>query len=420
MYNLEQDQEMARLHMGESIAMAASSLWANKLRTFLTLLGIIIGVLTIIAVVSIIQGLNNYVYTKMAFFGANDFSVSKFSFVGTSLEEYREQLKRKNLMLTDMRLLQQQCQDCELIGATANTSRTVKFGSQYMKDVQITGVTHLDHLIGSVVELERGRHFQKEDEDHSRYVCTIGADIKDKLFPFLDPLGKWVKVGQTNFRVVGIGQAKGKLLGMSQDNYVRIPITTFQKTFGSRRSVNITVHTKSQEQMRAAQEEVRTILRSKRHVAFDEPDDFSFQTSDQFIQIYKSATTGIYFAMIAISSLALIIGGIVVMNIMLVSVTERTNEIGIRMAVGAKRRDILFQFLIESATLATIGGIIGIILGFALARIVSAATSMPSSVEPVSIIIAVAVSASVGIFFGMYPANKAAKLDPIEALRTGL
>jgi putative ABC transport system permease protein len=172
--------------------------------------------------------------------------------------------------------------------------------------------------------------------------------------------------------------------------------------------------------MSQAQEEVRTALRAKRHVNYGEADDFSFQTSDQFIQLYKSATTGIYFAMIAIASLALIVGGIVVMNIMLVSVSERTSEIGVRMAIGARRKDILFQFLVESATLSTIGGGIGILLGFMIARIVSAATSMPSSVEPVSIVIAVLVSASVGLFFGIYPANKAAQLDPIDALRARL
>ena len=408
---------MARVHVGESVAMAMSSLWANKLRTFLTLLGIIIGVLTIIAVISIIQGLNNYVYTKMAFYGANDFSVSKFSIGTTSLEEFRKQLKRKNLTLDDMEVVQSRCQTCELVGASTSTSRTVKYGSQFLKDVEIRGITHLDHLIGSVEELERGRHIQRDDETHSRYVCTIGQDIVEKLFPRLDPLGKWIRVGPFNLLVVGIGTRKGKLLGMSQDNYVRIPITTFQKLYGTRRSISINVHTASQEQMDRAQEEVRTILRSKRHLSFDEPDDFSIQSSETFIQIYKTATASIYFAMIAISSIALIVGGIVIMNIMLVSVTERTKEIGIRKAIGARRMDILFQFLIESAVISATGGLIGIIVGFIIARIVTAATSLPSVIDPTSIVLAIIVSASVGLFFGLYPAGKAAKLDPIESLR---
>lgn len=409
---------MARVNIGESFAMSMGSLWANKLRTFLTLLGIIIGVLTIVAVVSIIQGLNKYVYTKMSFYGANDFSVSKYSLIGTSLKEYREQIKRKDLTMKEMELLRRECRDCELVGASAGTSRTVKYGSQSLKNVDIRGVTCLDHMIGSVLELESGRQFQKEDENHSRFVCIIGADIKEKLFPFTDPLGKWIKVGPDNFLVIGLGQKKGKLLGMSQDNYVRIPITTFTKIYGSRRSININIHTSSQEQMKNAQEEVRTILRSARHRSFNDKDDFSFRTSETFIQFYKTATSSIYIAMIAISSIALLVGGIVVMNIMLVSVTERTKEIGIRMAVGARRQDILFQFLIESSAISATGGIIGITLGLILAKTVSATTSLPSRLEPVSIIIAILMSTSIGLFFGIYPANKAAKLNPIEALRS--
>ena len=409
---------MARVNFSESVSMAMGSLWSNKLRTFLTLLGIIIGVLTIIAVVSIIQGLNNYVYTQFAFFGANDFTVSKFSMSGGTLDEYREMMKRKNLTLDEMRTLRKLCQSCELIGASVSTSRTVKYMSQYIKDVEIRGVTHLDHMIGSVLELDRGRHILKEDDDHSRYVCIIGADIVEKLFPYLDPLGKWVKVGPHNFLVIGIGEKKGKLLGMSQDNYVRIPITTFHKIYGSRRSININVHTKSQEQMEIAQEEVRTVLRSKRHLSFKDKDDFSFVSSETFIQMYRAATSSIYFAMIAISSLALLVGGIVVMNIMLVAVTERTKEIGIRMSVGARRLDILFQFLIESAAVSTTGGLIGILIGFIIAKVVTAATSLPSTLDPGSIVVAIIVSGSVGIFFGLYPANKAAKLNPIEALRS--
>jgi putative ABC transport system permease protein len=408
---------LARVNISESVSMAMASLWANKLRTFLTLLGIIIGVLTIIAVVSIIQGLNNYVYTKMSFYGANDFSVTKFSMV-RSLKDLREQMKRKDLTLDEMYLLRRLCNTCELVGASTSTSRTVKFGSESLKNVEIRGITYLDHIIGSVVELERGRHLLKEDEDRSRFVCIIGPDIVDKLFPYLDPLGKWIKVGTDNFLVVGIAQKKGKLLGMSQDNFVRIPITTFQKIYGSRRTLNLNIHTSSQEQMKLAQEEVRTILRSKRHRTFNEPDDFAFQTSETFIQFYKTATTSIYFAMIAISSMALFVGGIVVMNIMLVAVTERTKEIGIRKAVGARRKDILLQFLVEAAAISGTGGVIGILLGFILARIVTAVSSLPSKLDPGSVIAAILVSTSVGIFFGLYPANKASKLNPIEALRS--
>ena len=411
---------MARVNLAESFSMSMGSLWANKLRTFLTLLGVIIGVLTIITVVSVIQGLNKYVYTKMSFYGANDFSVSKFSLIGMSLKDFKEQMKRKDLTMNEMELIRRQCRSCELVGASASTSRTVRAGSRSLRNVDIQGVTHLDHSIGSVLELEAGRQLLKEDEAHSRLVCVIGFDIKDKLFPYTDPLGQWIKVGPDNFQVVGLGKKKGKLLGFSQDNYVRIPITTFEKAYGTRRSIDINIHTSSQDQMRAAQEEVRTILRSARHRSFKDSDDFSFRTSETFIQFYKNVTSGIYFAMIAISSIALLVGGIVIMNIMLVSVSERTKEIGIRMAVGARRQDILLQFLIESALLSGTGGLIGIILGLSVAKLISATTSLPSTVEPVSIVVAIAVSASVGLFFGLYPANKAAKLDPVDALRSEL
>jgi putative ABC transport system permease protein len=397
--------------------MAWLSLRANKLRSFLTLLGIVIGVLTVIAVVSVIQGLNNYVYTKMSFYGANDFSVRKFSMMRT-MNELREQMKRKDLTLTEVQLLRDHCKSCELVGATTSTQQTVKFGNQSLKKTEIRGVTHLDHEIGSTLELESGRHFQSQDETNSRPVCIIGSDVVEKLYPTVDPLGRWIKVGSQNFQVIGTGKKVGKLLGFSQDNYVQIPITTFMKVYGTRRSISINVHTHSQEQMARAQEEVRTILRSWRKRSYKDPDDFAIATSETFIQFYKTATSGIYFAMIAISSIALIVGGIVIMNIMFVSVSERTKEIGIRMAVGARRRDILFQFLIESSVISAVGGIVGILLGFTVAKIVTATTSMPSSVEPASIALAIFMSWSLGLFFGIYPANRAAKLDPVEALRS--
>jgi putative ABC transport system permease protein len=411
---------MAKLQLRESFTMAVVSLRANKLRSFLTLLGIIIGVLTIIAVVSVIQGLNNYVYTKMSFFGANDFSVQKFSMIGTSLKDFKEQMKRKDITLVERDLIRANCPSCELVGASTSTNATVKYGSESLKGTEIRGVTYLDHEIGSVVELTSGRHLQSQDETNSRAVGVIGSDVAEKVFGGLDPIGRWLKVGSQNFQVVGVGKKKGKILGFSQDNYVRIPITTFMKVYGSRRSISINIHTNSQEEMARAQEEVRTVLRSWRKRGYKDPDDFAFATSETFIQFYKTATSGIYFAMIAVSSIALVVGGIVIMNIMFVSVSERKKEIGIRMAVGARRRDILYQFLIESSVISALGGFIGIVLGFLVARIISAATSMPSSVEPVSIALAMVMSWSLGLFFGIYPANRAAKLDPVEALRSEL
>lgn len=404
--------------MSESISMAMSSLWANKMRTLLTLLGIIIGVLTIIAVVSVIQGLNNFIYSELAEFGTNDFVVSKMSLLSFSLTDLREMMKRKDITLDHMRLIRQQCRSCELVGASVQTTQNVKYRSQSLKDVNISGKTYFDQKIGRIIELERGRHFQKEDEERSRFVCVIGADIAEHLFPYSDPLGKRIKIGPYHFLIIGVGEKIGKLFGRNFDNFVNIPITAYYKIFGSRQSISINIHTSSQEQMAEAQEEVRTILRSKRHLSFNEKDDFGILTSETFVQIYKSVTTGIFFAMILIASLALVVGGIVVMNIMLVAVTERKKEIGIRMAVGARRKDILFQFLIEAVTLSTVGGLIGILLGFIIAKLVSAVTPLPSSVEPLSIAMAIFVSMSVGVFFGIYPARKASRLNPIDAVRS--
>ncbi len=317
-----------------------------------------------------------------------------------------------------MNLLRSRCRECELIGASASTNRTAKYANREITGVDVRGVTSVDHLIGSVLELDSGRHLQREDEDHSRSVGIIGSDVAEKLFPNIDPLGRRLKVSGLEVLIIGVGTKKGKVLGFSQDNYVRLPITTFLKEFGSRRSIDINIHTASQEQLTQAQGEVRTILRSARKVTYGKPDDFSFRTSETFIQFYKTATTGIYFAMIGIASIALLVGGIVVMNIMLVSVTERTKEIGIRMAIGARRKDILYQFLIESSAISGIGGLIGIGLGILLAKVISAATSMPSTVEPLSVVLAIFMATSLGLFFGIYPANKAAKLDPVEALRS--
>ncbi len=408
---------MAKINLGEILSISLRSLWTHKLRTILTLVGVIIGVFTLIAVVSIIQGLNKYVKTQLFNYGTNDFYISKFPPFISDLDKYLEYRKRKELTLSDAYLIEKLCKNCNLVGAYDSSVCKVKYGSKYVNDVSLSGITHNSHLIGRVFEIESGRHISEEDEKHSRYVCIIGSDIKENLFPSQDPLGKIIKIDNKYFLVIGVGKKSGKIFGVSQDNYVRIPLTTFLKIKGRREDVNIEVHTLSQAQMEEAIDEARMILRAKRKLSPKQEDDFSIVTQDTFIDFYKSTTTSLFIAMIIVSSIALIVGGIGIMNIMLVSVTERTKEIGIRMSVGARRVDILKQFLIESSFLSGSGGLIGIVLGFIIAKIVSVISSLPSTVEPWSIIAGIALSLSVGIFFGLYPANKASKLDPAEALR---
>ncbi len=408
---------MAKINISEIISMSFRSLWTHKLRTILTLIGVIIGVFTLIAVVSIIQGLNKYVKTQLFNYGTNDFYVSKFPPFISDFETYLEYRKRKNLTLEDAYTVERLCKNCNLVGAYDSSVCRVKYGNKFLSDVTLRGVTHNSHMIGRVFELERGRHISEEDEKHSRYVCIIGYDLKEKLFQLQDPIGKVIKINDKYFLVIGVGKKSGKVFGISQDNYVRIPLTTFLKIRGRREDVEIEVHTLSQAHMKEAIDEVRMILRGRRKLSPKQDDDFAIVTQDTFIDFYKNTTNSLFIAMIIVSSIALIVGGIGIMNIMLISVTERTKEIGIRMSVGARRVDILKQFLIESSFLSSLGGLIGIFLGFLIAKIVSAVSSLPSTVEPWSIIAGLILSLIVGISFGMYPANKASKLDPAEALR---
>jgi len=249
-------------------------------------------------------------------------------------------------------------------------------------------------------------------------VAIIGWDLREQLFPGIDPIGKTFWAKQNIYRVIGVGEKKGKVLGMSQDNYVIVPLTTFFKDFGARRrNFEVTVSTKSPEAMESAQEEVRQIIRSRRKLMGNMEDDFAIETQETFMDFYRKTTGALYIGMVVISSISLLVGGIVIMNIMLVSVTERVKEIGLRKAIGARRRDILFQFLIEALMLSFIGGLLGILLGFSIAKAITAATGFPSSVELWSILTGLAIAGVVGLFAGIYPANKAAKLDPVIAIR---
>jgi putative ABC transport system permease protein len=403
------------MNFAEAIFIALSSLRANRLRSLLTLLGIVIGVMAVIAVVSIISGLNDYVAGKIFNLGPDVVTVSRTSPVISSFEDWVENQKRKNLYITDMEAISAACRDCKAVGAAVNARARVKFGREYVES-QIQGNTaQVPVILGT--ELSGGRFFTEYDVDHARNVCVIGSDVVDNLFPFVDPIGKTVIIDDRPFEVIGIGTKQGSVLGQSRDNWAMIPFTLHQKMYGARRSITIYAKALDEKHLPAIESEVRLTLRARRHLSYNAKDDFALNTNDNFLQIWANISRAFFAVTIGIASISLVVGGIVVMNIMLVSVTERTREIGIRKATGARRHDILIQFLVESATLALVGGMIGVLLGSSIAVAISWLTPLPASIKWWAVALGLGVSTSVGLFFGIYPATKAANLDPIVALR---
>jgi putative ABC transport system permease protein len=403
------------MHFLEGIIIALRSLVANKLRSILTLIGVIIGVMTVIAVVSVVSGMNRYVEEEISSMGSTTFLIRKFGMI-TSDEQWWEQRQRKNFSLEDMEAIQENCPDCWKVGAQAVTWRKVKYKNKHLSSMSIVGATANITEI-SDREIYEGRTFSEFEAQHNRRVCFIGWEIKENLFPNEDPMGKDIKIGNHHFRIIGVAEKKGAFLGNNQDDYVLIPITTYEKLFARRFYLSIFVKTKDFMSMQDAMDQCRVILRARRNVDYDKPDDFAILTSESVMDFFRQFTQLALMVMGGVASISLVVGGIVIMNIMLVSVTERTREIGIRKALGARRRNILWQFLVEAVTLALVGGIVGILIGAGVAQLISSFSPLPASVEVWSVAVALLVSSSVGIFFGIFPAMKAARLSPIEALR---
>jgi putative ABC transport system permease protein len=403
------------VNFSEAVFIALLSLRANRLRSLLTLLGIVIGVMAVIAVVSIISGLNDYVAGKIFNLGPDVLTITRTNPVITSFDDFIENQRRKNLYLSDMDAISAACVDCKAIAATVTVRAKVKFRRDYL-DSEIRGFTAEAAAIRGY-ELQSGRFLTEYDVDHARNVCVIGSDVADNLFPFVDPIGKTLIVDDRPFEIIGVGSKQGSVLGQSQDNWAMIPITLHQRMYGARRSVSIFAKAKDEAHVAAAESEIRLALRARRHLVYNAKDDFALNTNDNFLQIWANISRAFFAVTIGIASISLVVGGIVVMNIMLVSVTERTREIGIRKAAGARRHDILIQFLVESSTLALIGGMIGVLLGISIALGVSYFTPLPASIKLWAVLLGLTVSTTVGLFFGIYPATKAANLDPIVALR---
>lgn len=404
------------MNITEAINISLNSIKANKLRSFLTLLGLIIGVMTLILVMTIVQGANRYVEEKIADLGTNVFQISKTPLLVTDFQEFIKAQKNKDLVLEDAEAIRNQCTDCFSVGVQVQTTGTVKFGSESGEDTSIRGVTANMAEI-STVNIEDGRYISSFEEKNANPVCIVGRDVVDHLFPHLGAIDKMIRIANQEYRIIGIAERIGNVLGQSQDNFVLIPISTFFKDFGSRRSVTIHVKTSNSSKLEPAQAQARTILRSRRHTAYNNIDSFYIATAETFLSVWSSISSAFFMVFIMISSIASIVGGIVIMNIMLVSVTERTKEIGIRRAVGARRNDILWQFLVEAMVQCVVGGLIGIFLGFILALAVRQFTPFPASVQIWVAGTGFALSTLIGVFFGIYPARKASTLDPIEALR---
>jgi putative ABC transport system permease protein len=399
----------------EGIFIALASLVANKLRSILTLIGVIIGVMTVIAVVSIISGMNRYVEAEISSMGSTTFMIRKYGII-TSDEQWHEQTKRKNLTMADMEAIKEGCPDCWKVGVQSVTFRKVKYKNKDISNLAVVGATANITEI-SDREVYEGRTFSDFEVDHNRRVCFIGWQIKESLFPNEDPMGKDIKIGNHRFRIIGVAAKKGNFLGENQDDYVLIPISAYEKLFAGRMYVTIFVKARDFMSMQDAMDESRVILRARRGVDYHQEDDFSMLTSESVMDFFRQFTNMALIVMGGIASISLVVGGIVIMNIMLVSVTERTREIGIRKALGARRRNVLWQFLVEAVTLALVGGMVGIIMGALVAKLIAVASPLPASVELWSVVLALFVSSSVGIFFGIFPAMKAARLNPIEALR---
>ena len=406
------------MNIVEAIKIAFLSLWANKLRSALTLLGVVIGVAAVIAVVTFVNGINGYVATKIFNLDADVFIVFKNSPAITNVEKYLEAEKRKDLTMEDYEAVLEACKHCEWVGAQLrNDSGHVKYGEQSISDTIVRGMTPTMVAILDL-DLTAGRMINDVDVRNKSAVVVIGPDIAENLMPGLDPINRELRIDGWVYRVIGVGKAKGKTLGQSLDNYAIMPITAFQKQNGSHTSVRISGKAAaSGPAFDEAMDETRAILRARRHVRPGDEDDFDLETNDSLLSIWSNFSGTFFYAMIGIAGISLVVGGIVIMNIMLVSVTERTREIGIRKALGARGNDIMLQFLIESVTLALLGGAIGVLSGILLAKTVTLAIGMPSEIKLWAVVAGVLVAKSVGIFFGVYPARRAAKLDPITALR---
>ena len=401
----------------EAFWIALEALRTHKLRSFLTLLGVVIATTTLIVVMSIVNGMNLYIAEHFANLGANVFILDQFKWTSSDEEWLKMQRRNKPIRLEDYDYLKQTLSGYKNIGAVSWLwpRPTVRYQSHTIYDVRVRGQTPSMIDIGQE-QVESGRFISDSDYTHSAMVCFIGQDLVNEFFPTVDPIDKVITISGLPFRVVGVARRIGATFGQSQDNFALIPLTTFKKHFIARPRMNISIQAWNALQMVALEDEVRALMRARHHLPYKDDDDFGINASDTIMNMWHQLTGAIFAVTIGIVSVFMVVGGIVIMNIMLASVTERTHEIGIRKSLGARRRDILMQFVIESAVMAGVGGAAGVLLALLISKIVD--VFFTSSVPLSAVVVGLVLSMAVGLFFGIYPASKAAKLDPIEALRT--
>jgi putative ABC transport system permease protein len=400
----------------ETFRLALDALRAHKLRSFLTLLGVILAVATLVAVMSVVAGLNFYVADRVANLGANVYLVDRFGII-TSQDAWIKAQKRPLVTLEEYQRLRDNMKSAANVAATDDRTMDVRSGNVLLENTDLTGVTPNYAEIRNM-NLAAGRFLTEGDDLHHAPVCFIGTDVVKKFFPTVDPIGKTIRAGTNTYEVVGVAAEIGSAFGQSQDNYILLPFTTYYKDWHKQNDwLTIFVQAQNSEVMQESEDEARMLMRAWRHLPYDAPDNFAVFGSASIMALWNQITGNLFAVAVALTAVFLVVGGIVIMNIMLASVTERTREIGLRRSLGARKKHIVLQFMTESAVLAAVGGIMGLALAYGLVALVRAVTPIPVKTPLSAVIISLSVSTAVGLFFGIYPAMRAAKLDPIEALR---
>lgn len=403
--------------MREPAVVALQTMRSHKLRSFLMLLGIILSVCTLIVVVALIEGTNKYIADKVANMGSNVFLVTQYPLITSTEEFVKAQRRNRKITWDDYKTLHDNLKLPKAVGLETRIFGKLRYNGQEMEDVNVRGVTA---NIGDmdVEEPASGRYISDFDNEHRTSAAMIGADVVKRLFPNVDPLGKEISIDGRPFQIVGVAKPVGTMLGQSQDNFVYIPVETHFKIYGTQQNnIAINIQARGAEWMERTQEEARVLMRARRHLAPKDEDTFGVLASAGLLDLWHQLTAAIAASSVGIVAVFLLIGGIVIMNVMLASVTERTREVGIRKSLGARRRDILLQFLVEASVMTCSGGILGVTSAYFITFVVRSTTSVPMQIPIFAVILSIVVSTIIGLLFGIYPAHKAAKLDPIEALR---